>query len=202
MDVNIFLEVRKNNKLIWRGKSNSPTKNLHYIISFPLQFHKYEFPVIDREGNEVKLKLEIISEEGRYWRRSFIWARTSVDTAVSPYKPTHDEPKNNFVGLGTGTTPTTLDTYELESPFAYFDITNISVTYDWENRQIVVLKTGAWENNTGETKEIHEIGLYYKLWKNASEVIEFLVDRSVIETPIEVKPNESVTITYKIVYTF
>ena len=107
------------------------------------------------------------------------------------------------VYIGTGTTPATTDDYKLEAQInsgysqAYADSVSINVDADG----VSVFASIALTNTSTEAFTISEIGLAGKVCNSSSSSSNTclaLIDRTVLEEPITINPNETKTLTYTI----
>ena len=108
--------------------------------------------------------------------------------------------------IGSGNTAPTENDYCLESPIdlGYSGKSNCTSILDENNNIIGTQNSVTYINNTGSEVTIREIGTYlysgyapqsgstYKSW--------FLIERTVLETPIVVPVNGTVTIVFNMLY--
>lgn len=108
---------------------------------------------------------------------------------------------NSGVVFGTGTTPATIDDYKLESPI-YNGFTrtgggNGAMSVD--DKGISFFAVYGITNTGTDNLVISEIGLFGNLYYTSNTATECcLLDRTVLETPITIAPNESKQLTYTI----
>ena len=107
------------------------------------------------------------------------------------------------VRIGTGTTPATADDYNLEATIesgysqAYADSVSINVDADG----VSVFASIAVTNTSTEALTISEIGLAGKVCNSSgssNNTCLALIDRTVLEEPITINPNETKQLTYTI----
>lgn len=97
------------------------------------------------------------------------------------------------IKVGTGTTTPTTDDYEIQNEAAGItcDSTSIGFTSNFTKTY-----TATFSNSTASNVNITELGLF----ATNSDLQTFLLDRTVLSTPITIPAGESKTITYEIVF--
>lgn len=107
------------------------------------------------------------------------------------------------VHIGTGTTPASADDYKLEAQInsgysqTYADSVSINVDADG----VFVFASIAVTNTSTEELTISEIGLTGKVCNSSAtsnNTCLALIDRTVLEEPITINPNETKQLTYTI----
>lgn len=101
---------------------------------------------------------------------------------------------------GSGNTQPTVDDYCLESPLA---LSCISIGYtplkDENNNYIGKQLTKTWQNNTGSSVTVNEIGALLNVSTTAGTASnQILIERTVLETPVTVANGDSITLALKI----
>lgn len=121
---------------------------------------------------------------------------------------------NNFYGikLGSGNSAESEESYTLDSPInSGLSVSrtpqadSVSYEYDSENNANVVYLLYTVTNTSSESITINEIGLFSTFY-TASDIREplggssstksFLIDRTVLDTPLTLAPNDSAVIKY------
>ena len=109
------------------------------------------------------------------------------------------------VMVGTGKTPATADDYVLESPVTSgITVNNQSATsYSLDDSGVHLSATYGIRNTGSDPLEISEIGCFgyltaIKTGNSTNVTASFLIERTVLETPVVIPPNESRQITYTI----
>ena len=106
--------------------------------------------------------------------------------------PDYYEPNaGNFMLLGTGTTPPTIDDYKLDS-FVELTVVNSSQTYLNKKGRILTY-TRTFVNSTSEAITITELGMYIGK-PNADK--PHLTAREVLSEPVVIQPGESKAFTF------
>jgi hypothetical protein len=101
--------------------------------------------------------------------------------------------------LGTGTTAPTADDYRLESPIT----TNLSCdSVSVSRTSLIKTYTATFTNSGSSDITVTEVGFMIYIFYNYSTTTEnsdhFLMDRTVLETPITIPAGESRTVTYEL----
>jgi hypothetical protein len=101
--------------------------------------------------------------------------------------------------LGTGTTAPTADDYRLESPIT----TNLSCdSVSVSRTSLIKTYTATFTNSGSSDITVTEVGFMIYIFYNYSSTTEnsdhFLMDRTVLETPITIPAGESRTVTYEL----
>ncbi len=105
--------------------------------------------------------------------------------------------------FGTGTTPPTADDYKLETDITgSFANINVAKSYNLvgDNYDVEALITFNGKNNTANDIILSEIGLCFtRNWINGNDYSNYpvMVYREVLDTPVTVAPNQTVTFTLK-----
>lgn len=108
---------------------------------------------------------------------------------------------SQYVLFGNGTTPATVNDYELESPIVSgIKVANPSSTTN-EQTDDYILWTVTFGVKASVDTTISEIGLISKAYKTGGAV-ETLVDRTVLDTPITIPAGQSKQITYTIRFNY
>lgn len=94
--------------------------------------------------------------------------------------------------IGKGLTPPTVDDYTLEDPITSGFNANLAITY--ANNKINLAQT--LTNTTSESITISEVG--FKIGTANGNTCIFLVDRTLLDKPVTIAPNETKTIQYSI----
>lgn len=108
--------------------------------------------------------------------------------------------------IGSGNTAPTENDYCLESPIdlGYSGKSDCTPILDENNNIIGTQNSVTYINNTGSEVTIREIGTYwyanFAYGSSASYRSWFLIERTVLETPIVVPVNENVTIAFNMLY--
>lgn len=126
--------------------------------------------------------------------RSAINALSTLDTI-----PTNSQNSRGYILLGTGTTAPTADDYRLESQIT----TNLSCDSVSVSRNTTVKTYTATFSNSGTSDmTVTEIGYalrmcyYIRSTSDTYTYDNFLMDRTVLDTPVTIPAGESRTITY------
>jgi|GEM_PF-1345488 len=103
--------------------------------------------------------------------------------------------------FGTGRTPATVDDIALEAPITSTEIamsspSNTGVISRVDNDGAFISAAYNIANNSSEDVAVSEAGIYGVL--EAATNKPFLLDHTVLETPIVIVPGQSVTINYEI----
>ena len=106
---------------------------------------------------------------------------------------------NGYLMLGTGTTAPTADDYSLESPIT----TNLSCdSVSVSRTSLTKTYTATFTNSGSSDITVTEVGFIvyiYYIQSNSDEKSDsFLMDRTVLETPITIPAGESRTVTYEL----
>jgi hypothetical protein len=116
---------------------------------------------------------------------------------------TNAHPTAGCVAVGTGKTPATPDDVMLESPVTsgVSIATQNAVSYSKDDSGVHLCATYGIRNTGSDPLEISEIGCFgtVKTYSGSTSITTvFLVDRTVLETPVVIPPRESRQITYTI----
>lgn len=130
----------------------------------------------------------------RYWREMWCCVRNALSTINSTKTL-----GNGYLMLGTGTTAPTADDYRLESPITKnLSCDSVSVS----RTSITKTYTATFTNSGSSDITVTEVGfiVYIRYFNsNTSENSDhFLMDRTVLETPITIPAGESRTVTYEL----
>lgn len=106
---------------------------------------------------------------------------------------------NGYLMLGTGTTAPTADDYRLESPIT----TNLSCdSVSVSRTSLIKTYTATFTNSGSSDITVTEVGFMIYIFYNYSNTTEnsdhFLMDRTVLDTPITIPAGESRTVTYEL----
>ena len=106
---------------------------------------------------------------------------------------------NGYLMLGTGTTTPTADDYRLESPIT----TNLSCdSVSVSRTSLTKTYTATFTNSGSSDITVTEVGFIVYILYDFSSSDEypdhFLMDRTVLETPITIPAGESRTVTYEL----
>ena len=109
---------------------------------------------------------------------------------------------NPGVRIGNGVTPPTVDDYNLESMITSgFTCTNPSApAISLENDGVSISATYGITNTGTTAMTISEIGLFGKITN--SNITVFLLERTVLESPITINPGETKQVTYTIRFNY
>ena len=104
---------------------------------------------------------------------------------------------NGYLMLGTGTTAPTADDYHLESPVT----TNLSCdSVSVSRTSLIKTYTATFANSGSSDITVTEVGfiayIYYQYSNTSENTGDFLMDRTVLDTPVTIPAGESRTITY------
>ena len=128
---------------------------------------------------------ESASYVGRYMAK--VSSRINEGNTPDYYEPN----AGNFMLLGTGTTPPTIDDYKLDS-FVELTVVNSSQTYSNKKGRILTY-TRTFVNSTSEAITITELGMYI----GKSNVDKpHLTAREVLSEPVVIQPGESKAFTF------
>ena len=124
----------------------------------------------------------------------YVFPQSSYSVALPLEKGNRSDP---YIRIGSGTTPATLSDYSLEAPIT----NNFSVL---ENKKTIgVDDDGYWVtykyviSNVGDNDMvIGEIGYFGYVLYNASAGSFYLIDRTVLDTPITIPAGGTGTVTY------
>ena len=113
----------------------------------------------------------------------------------------YDENAYQYVRFGNGTTPATVNDYNLESPI----VENISVTNPsaptTEQTDSYISWTVTFGVLASVETTISEIGLISRVYRS-NGVMTTLVDRTVLDTPVTIPAGQSKQITYTIRFNY
>lgn len=106
---------------------------------------------------------------------------------------------NGYLMLGTGTTAPTEDDYRLESPIT----TNLSCdSVSVSRTSLTKTYTATFTNSGSSDITVTEVGFIVYILYNYTNTDErsdhFLMDRTVLDTPITIPAGESRTVTYEL----
>ena len=106
---------------------------------------------------------------------------------------------NGYLMLGTGTTAPTVDDYRLESPIT----TNLSCdSISVSRTSLIKTYTATFTNSGSSDITVTEVGfivyMNYQLSGDAEKADNFLIDRTVLDTPVIIPAGESRTVTYEL----
>lgn len=106
---------------------------------------------------------------------------------------------NGYLMLGTGTTTPTADDYRLESPIT----TNLSCdSVSVSRTSLIKTYTATFTNSGSSDITVTEVGfivcIFYNYSNQDQKSNNFLMDRTVLETPITIPAGESRTVTYEL----
>ena len=106
---------------------------------------------------------------------------------------------NGYLMLGTGTTAPTADDYRLESPIT----TNLSCdSVSVSRTSLIKTYTATFTNSGSSDITVTEVGfiayIFYEYSNHDEKSDQFLMDRTVLETPITIPAGESRTVTYEL----
>jgi len=155
-------------------------------------------PVVSSDGTEVTTLRLTSGEEIRIAPANTTTAQGIMGCSVNMMN--HISLTSGSIGtlylkVGTGTTVATEDDYELET-------VNTDVSCD-----VVVVGTSVnhtktytatFSNPTSNDITVTEVGLYGYIYVSTSENADFLLDRTVLNTPITIPAGESKPITYEL----
>lgn len=104
---------------------------------------------------------------------------------------------NGYLMLGTGTTAPTADDHCLESPIT----TNLSCdSISVSRTSLIKTYTATFANSGSSDITVTEVGfiicIYYNYSNSSENSDNFLMDRTVLDTPVTIPAGESRTITY------
>lgn len=129
-----------------------------------------------------------------YWQYMWKCARNALSTINSTAIL-----GNGYLMLGTGTTAPTADDYRLESPIT----TNLSCdSVSVSRTSLTKTYTATFTNSGSSDITVTEVGfvvyILYLYGPNDENSDHFLMDRTVLETPITIPAGESRTVTYEL----
>ena len=107
------------------------------------------------------------------------------------------------VCFGTGTTPPTKNDYTLEAPIDSGTLSssvNTNPTQGFENDKVKIYITHEVKNSGSRAVTITEAGVFG--CPTSSSKSSFLLDRTLLETPVTVPAGETRSITYTIVFDY
>ena len=134
------------------------------------------------------------------------FASSSTNIYAQYFASLHEMVKTESSGvwIGNGKTPPTPDDYKLENRitagFSFTNQSNKAVSVDEDG--IHISATYGVTNTGTEPLEISEIGLVSYHSTGSSNSAYFMVERTVLETPIVIPPNETRQITYTISFRY
>lgn len=138
---------------------------------------------------------QIYSHSGfNYYQSMWCCARNALSTINST-----GTLGNGYLMLGTGTTAPTADDYHLESPIT----TNLSCdSVSVSRTSLTKTYTATFTNSGSSDITVTEVGFIVYILYNYSNSNEnsdhFLMDRTVLDTPITIPAGESRTVTYEL----
>ena len=95
------------------------------------------------------------------------------------------------IAIGSGTTPPSIDDYTLES------LISIAIASFQLNEDMGIVTISA-SFTPSEDITINEVGLFIRMTDGAGHWFEVLVDRTVLDTSIQVSAGQTATVAYKI----
>jgi len=107
--------------------------------------------------------------------------------------------QNVNIICGSGNTQPTEDDYCLELPLALSYVSRGYNPLKNENNNYIgrqLIKT--WQNNTGSSVTINEIGAFVNVGTSSIASNQILIERTVLETPVTVANGDSITLALKI----
>jgi len=138
---------------------------------------------------------EIYTPSGyNYYQNMWYCARNALSTINST-----GTMGNGYLMLGTGTTAPTADDYHLESPIT----TNLSCdSVSVSRTSLIKTYTATFTNSGSSDITVTEVGfivyILYVYSNHDEKSDNFLMDRTVLETPITIPAGESRTVTYEL----
>lgn len=127
------------------------------------------------------------------------------DIGANMHYATCEDPANLYGGVyfGRGTTPAARTDYKLESVitsgltisnvYTFPQLETVDGKYVWSASYVV-------KNTSTEDIVISEVGYYGQVGRNSSADYLALMERTVLSTPLTIKPGESKLITYKLTF--
>ena len=163
----------------------------------------YSFVLI--KGLRTTIPQSITSTDGKVHDHVYYYNNTSdmIFGAISSFT---SSATSYGVQIGTGTTPATIDDYKLESQLiagvTFSGTTGASFNIDDDGCSIFT--TGGVKNTGSEPISVSEIGLVSRLYNGtgSSNYCCALLDRTVLEEPIVIKPKETKQLTYTIRFNY
>ena len=115
---------------------------------------------------------------------------------------------NNVISIhiGTGDTTPTPDDYTLESPLTSSSVSrtssapNSSALLDENNNIIGVRRSVTFQNITSSDIVVKEIGTFLRASINSSNTSTFLIERTVLSSPVTLEPNGTITVAFDVTY--
>jgi len=112
--------------------------------------------------------------------------------------------------IGSGNTPATDEDYVLENPLTSSSVSRTSSTpgasaiLDDGGNIIGVRRTVTYQNITNSNITVSEIGTYWRTPEytgtSSSNIYTFLIERTVLDTPIVLAPNDTITVAFDETY--
>lgn len=136
-------------------------------------------------------------------KQSFTGYVRNSGTISRPVSETGANAGDICLDIGSGNTAPTENDYCLESPIdlGFSGKSYCTPILDENNNIIGTQNSVTYINNTGSEVTIREIGTYWcAFFTNASAVSWFLIERTVLETPVVVPVNGTVTIAFNMLY--
>lgn len=99
---------------------------------------------------------------------------------------------SSTIKVGTGTTAPTADDYNLEDEATGVTCDSVSVGL---SGNLTKIYTGTFANSTSSDVNITELGLFLK-----NNYYSFMLDRTILSTPITIPAGQSKSITYEIAF--
>ena len=109
--------------------------------------------------------------------------------------------------IGTGGTAPTPDDYTLESPLTSSSVSrtsgvsNASAILDENNNVIGVRRMITYQNITSNNIVVREIGTFWQVFYSGSSITKlFLIERTVLDEPVTLEPNGTITVAFDVTY--
>ena len=116
---------------------------------------------------------------------------------------------NGGIFFGSGTTPPTVNDYTLETPVSGLSAAIATCAFSWTESGLEAVRAIVVTNNSTSAVTISEVGSFTPYLKSQSSAVAnpvggglFMIDRTVLETPIILVPGETKTINYAIKFNF
>lgn len=186
----VILQIHEENKII-RRIAIPPPETFNTILKMLKKHYEKDYPT----KNFLKFLEALFDGAPQCSGRNITLIRTSGSSDTVPiyfcsggisshiFNNTYGGARFWYIGVGSGTTPSSLDDYELESKVKE---AQASVSYIGDS----VYVTGTLDFDTDVT--ISEIALYY-----GRASIRYLMDRTVLDQAVSVSAGQMLTVSYR-----
>ena len=172
------------------------------IFTIPPGHPAHDINYTDPQGNITNLHntSSITTSNGNYGAR--IYGAIDTTDYMDRCSPQASSNIYTYINLvcGKGDTAATADDYALETPATELVRGGGSIMpiFDENDDPVGVSYNKTWINNTSDPVVIKETGVIVNVGTSGTSVAtSALIDRTVLDTPVTVPANGSITVTYK-----